>query len=92
MTAGLPSEADIVTPSRHVSKVQEAALTGPKRRFRFASINGRQSTGSAGQFRANNGSCNHFTAHPLPEAYRGARAPTFQPNGGFERGCGYDTS
>jgi hypothetical protein len=31
----------------------EAALTGPKRGFRFASINGRQSTGSAGQFRAN---------------------------------------
>jgi hypothetical protein len=34
---------------------QKLPLTGPKRRFRFASINGRQSTGSVGQFRATTG-------------------------------------
>jgi hypothetical protein len=40
----------------------------------------------------NSGSCNHFTALQLPEACRGARAPTLQPNGAFETECGYDTS
>jgi hypothetical protein len=36
----------------NVSCGSKAALTGPKRRFRFAPINGHRSTGSAGPFRA----------------------------------------
>jgi hypothetical protein len=41
----------------NVGNGSKAALTGPKRRFRFAPINGHRSTGSAGPFRANNGRC-----------------------------------